>query len=134
MGAHPQTSQPFMPTPKPSQDSTQKSGAERRRWRRASAEWPIQIQLDDGPHQARVRDISRAGVCFFLDRPLREMTQLKIELEIPVAGGLRRVSGKGAVVRCEKISARLDHYEIALYMQEMAEPDRETIEAYVGGR
>jgi hypothetical protein len=118
---------------KPSTAEPKASGAERRRWRRAPAEWPIQIQLDDGPHQARVRDVSRAGVCFFLDRPLREMTRLKIDLEIPVREGVRRVTGTGAVVRCERISARLAHFEIAVYLQEMAEPDRATIDAYVNG-
>ncbi len=122
-----------MPDPQPSTETSIRGGAERRRWRRVTAEWPIHIELDDGPHQARVRDISRSGVCFFLDRPLREMTRLAIDLEIPVRDGVRRVTGTGAVVRCERISARLEHYEIAVFLQEMAEPDRATIDAYVRG-
>ena len=108
-----------------------KAGRERRQWTRARAEWPVTIVLDDGPHEARVRDISRAGVCFFLDRPVEEMTALRIDFELPVEGGARRITGAGAVVRCEKISAAIDHYEVAVYMQEMAEPDRSTIEEYV---
>jgi hypothetical protein len=111
-----------------------KKGAERRRWSRAQAEWPIHVQLDEGTFEARVRDISQAGVCFFLDRPVSEMTRLRIDLEVPVAGGVRRVTGSGAVVRCEKISARLDHYEIAVFLQEIADPDRETIRDYVSER
>ncbi len=117
----------------PSTAESKEGAAERRRWRRVTAEWPIQIQLDDGQHEARVRDISRAGVCFYLDRPLREMTRLKLVIEIPVKQGVRRVTGTGAVVRCERISARLDHFEIAVYLAEMAEPDRATIDAYVNG-
>jgi len=105
---------------------------ERRRWQRARAEWPISVQLADGTHQARIRDVSQAGVCFFLDRPLAEMTMLSIEFELPVDGGRRRVRGSGAVVRCEKISAAIDHYEIAVYLQDMADPDRATIASYVG--
>lgn len=115
--------------PKPSPEG---SGAERRRWRRARAEWPITVRLADGVHEARIRDVSQAGVCFFLDRPLREMTTLSIEFELPVAGGRRTVRGAGAVVRCEKISAAIDHYEIAVFVQDMADPDRATIAQYVG--
>jgi len=111
--------------------SSPSSGAERRRWRRAPAEWPITIVLDDGPHEGRVRDVSRAGVCFFLDRPVREMTRLKIELDLPVEGGRRRITGEGAVVRCEEIAVGVDHWEVAVFVQEMADPDRETIEEYV---
>ncbi len=118
----------------PPESQTPPDMRERRRHDRARAEWPITVRLDDGAHEAKVRDISRAGVCFFLDRPLREMTGLRIELQLPVEGGVRRVTGAGAVVRCEKISAAIDHYEIAVFLQEMAEPDRAAIDAYVATR
>jgi len=118
-----------MPQPSPDSDSSQ--GPERRQWQRAQAEWPITVVLDDGPHEARIRDVSRGGVCFFLDRPVPEMTALRIEFDLPVESGVRRISGMGAVVRCEKISQALEHYEIAVFLQEMADPDRETVEAYV---
>jgi hypothetical protein len=117
---------------KPTQDQSEASGgAERRRWTRAEAEWPITIQLADGPHEARVRDISRAGVCFFLDRAVKEMTTLRIDLDLPVPDGIRRITGKGVVVRCEKIAAVIDHYEIAVFLQDVASPDGDTIEEYV---
>ena len=110
------------------------SGRERRQWQRARAEWPITVVLEDGVHEARIRDVSRGGVCFFLDRPVKEMTTLRIEFDLPVESGMRRISGMGVVVRSEKISQAIDHYEIAVFMQEMAQPDRETIEGYVGDR
>ncbi|MDP6518855.1 MAG: PilZ domain-containing protein [Planctomycetota bacterium] len=106
-------------------------GAERRRYPRANAEWPITIVLEDGAHQARVRDVSRAGVCFFLDRGLPLMTRLRIELDLPVPDGIRRICGNGAVVRSERISAGLDHYEVAVFLHDMADPDRATVEEYV---
>lgn len=106
-------------------------GAERRRWTRAGADWPIMVQLAEGTFEAKVRDVSRAGVCFFLDRPIAAMTLLQLNMSLPVREGVRNVTGTGAVVRCEKISARLDHYEIAVFVQDMAEPDRSVIEEYV---
>ncbi len=116
-----------MPKTRPSEPSD----AERRRWPRAQADWPMRLALADGEHEARVRDVSRAGVSFFLDRPLPLMTRLRVDLELPVEGGKRFVTGTGAVVRCEKISARLDHYEIAVFLQEVADPDAQALESYV---
>ena len=106
-------------------------GRERRKHDRARADLPITVVLDDGVHEAKIRDVSRGGVCFFLDRPVPEMTALKIEFDLPVEVGVRRISGHGAVVRCEKIGKHVDHYEIAVFMQDMATPDRDTIAQYV---
>ncbi len=120
------TSWKSTPDPPPGETSD-----ERRQWRRAGAEWPITIILDDGEHEARVRDVSSGGVCFFLDRPVREMTLLRIDFSLPVDKGIRHINGTGAVVRCERISEVLDHYEIAVFIQDMAAPDRKTIAEYV---
>ncbi len=115
------------PAPRP--DSPK--GAERRRHQRARADWPITIILEDGVHQARIRDVSRGGVSFFLDRPIPEMTALRVQFDVPVEGGVRKIQGVGAVVRCERIARNLEHYEIAVFVQDMALPDRETVDGYV---
>jgi len=119
---------PAKPAPKV---SAPRSGRERRRWPRAKADWPISVDLPEGRFEARVRDISRAGVCFFLDRSLSMMTRLEIELELPVPSGEHRVRGEGVVVRSEKISEFLDHYEIAVFMPELSTEDKEAIGAFV---
>ena len=121
-------------TPHSDETMTEKGGIERRRHGRASADWPITLNLADGVYEAKLRDLSRGGVCFFLDRPLSPMTLLRLELKLPVPGGVRNVIGSGAVVRCEKISARLDHYEIAVFLQDVAEPDRDALEGFVRAR
>jgi hypothetical protein len=59
------------------------------------------------------------------------MTSLRIDLELPVQEGMRFVRGEAVVVRCDKISDRLDHYEIAAFMNDMAGPDRDALEAFV---
>ncbi|MEM9381715.1 MAG: PilZ domain-containing protein [Planctomycetota bacterium] len=119
------------PSPNADESGAARSGAERRRHRRARLDLPITIVLDDGVHEAKLRDVSRGGICFFLDRPVPEMTALRIEFDLPSGPGIRRITGAGAVVRCERISRTLEHYEIAVFMQDMAEPDRETITRYV---
>lgn len=113
------------------QRAAEATGIERRRHQRARADWPITIVLTDGVHQAKIRDVSRSGVSFFLDRPIPEMTALRVQFDIPVEGGVRKVQGLGAVVRCERIARNLEHYEIAVFVQDMALPDRETVDGYV---
>ena len=80
-----------------------------------------------------MRDISQAGVCFYLDRPLKLMTTLAIELELPHSGSKTVIRGQGIVVRSEGISERLDHYEIAVFMPELSESEKGAIGLFVDG-
>jgi hypothetical protein len=64
------------------------------------------------------------------------MTTLQVELELemetsdgePLTIGIR---GHGIVVRSEKISERLDHYEIAVFMPELTQSEKDAIRDYV---
>lgn len=118
--------------PKPEPTKPNRPGSERRRWTRSEADLPVTLNLSGGRSEARLRDISRAGICFFLDRPIPLMTVLELSVSLPVQGGVRRIGGHGAVVRCEKIAKRVDHYEVAVFLHEMAESDRRVIEEFVG--
>jgi len=119
--------------PKPHSSKT--PGSERRAHPRASADWPLEIALTSGPKpglvQARVRDVSRAGVSFYVDRPIALMTMLQLALELPTPSGRRKVSGKGAVVRCVRLSAAVEHYEVAVFLHELSESDRRAIDTHV---
>lgn len=107
------------------------SGSERRRWLRAACDLPVTLNLGGTRCEAKLRDLSRAGVCFFLDRPVPMMTVLDVALELRLPAGVRRIRGSGAVVRCERISKALDHYEIAVFLHEMAEIDRRAVEEFI---
>lgn len=108
-------------------------GSERRRHPRVTVDLPITISLADGEHEARLRDVSRAGICFFLDRRVPEMTLLRMRLDLPgTAGGARAaIEGRGVVVRCEALSPHVDHYEVAVFLDELGPEARERLEAYV---
>ena len=109
------------------------TGRERRQHPRAEVEWPVDLLLSDGPCKARLRDVSRSGVCFFVDRPIGMMTLLQLELELPAAPGAQAhtVKGAGAVVRCERISPGVEHYEVAVFLHDVTESDREALDAHV---
>jgi hypothetical protein len=113
-------------------------GRDRRAHPRAGADWPLEISLTSGPKpglvHARVRDVSRAGVSFYVDRPIAMMTMLELRLELPTSRGPHKVHGKGAVVRCERISAAVEHYEVAVFLHELSEDDRRKIDLHVRDR
>ena len=105
---------------------------ERRAHPRASVDWPITIVLEDGSHAARLRDVSRAGVSFYLDRRVAEMTVLAVRVDLPARNGpATRIEGQGVVVRCQPISPRVDHYEVAVFLNQLSETCREQLDAYV---
>jgi len=116
------------------------NGRERREHPRVPVEWPISITLagsgdSDGTRcEARLRDVSRAGICFFLDRPIPEMTVLRMELDLPPVAGEAdggRVNGGGVVVRCQAISPQIDHFEIAVFLNDVDEASRLALAAHV---
>jgi hypothetical protein len=115
--------------------NSSKSGAERRRHPRAPADWTVELALAGGPQRARLRDVSRVGLSFHLEVPIPLMTVLAVALELPGTGGAagRRITGSGAVVRCQRISPALEHYEVALFLHDMSEADRDALEAHVRG-
>ncbi len=108
-----------------------RAGGERRQHPRAEADWSITVTLADGPHPARLRDVSRAGVCFFLDRPIALMSLLALSIELPGSAPPRSVRGGGAVVRCERISPGVEHFEIAVFLHDVTESDLSALEAHV---
>jgi hypothetical protein len=73
--------------------------------------------------------VSQAGVSFFLDRPVREMTLLQVRVTLP--GQEREVRCHGVVVRCQRLAPLVDHYEVAVFLNEVSEPDRKSIADYV---
>jgi len=109
-------------------------GRERRAHPRAACEGSLTLQLDDGAYRARLRDVSRAGICFYLDRPVAEMTVLAVRIELPARGGAeaQRIDGRGVVVRCLPISKGVEHFEIAVFLNDLADSQRERLDRFVG--
>jgi hypothetical protein len=122
-----------MTRPDAKEPGATRGGRERRAHPRVACDGSITLQLDDGAHRARLRDVSRAGICFYLDRPLGEMTILSVRIDLPARerSPAARIEGRGAVVRCLPLSKAVDHYEIALFLNELAEPQRERLDAFV---
>ncbi|MBI5432016.1 MAG: PilZ domain-containing protein [Planctomycetes bacterium] len=108
------------------------SGRERRRFPRAQIEGMVTLALKTGTFNAKLRDISRAGVSFYLDRSVPLMTLLELSLDLPGTPG--PVRARGAVVRCERIGPSVEHWEVAVFLHETLEADRRAIDAFVSAR
>ncbi len=110
------------------------TGVERRRHARVALDHPLTISLEDGYHEGRLRDVSEAGVCFFLDRQVPEMSVLRMQFDVPWNGRTATIKGSGVVVRCRPVSPHLDHYEIAVFLNDLTEEDRRRLRAFVASR
>jgi hypothetical protein len=102
----------------------------------------------------RVKDISQAGVCCFLDEPIPIMTEVSLRLIIPGADNKStEIECNGAVVRCDpphesvagapgtdcaadsaNPSPRPGPFEVAIFFLDLDEPERGVIERYVRSR
>lgn len=104
---------------------------ERRRHRRHQVQdLPI---LLDGDTPLRVRDLSQSGACFFSETPIRMMTHVKFAFDFPTKDGKSATAtGEGVVVRCERLSPALGHYEVALFFQELFPGSADAIAEYLG--
>ena len=84
------------------------------------------------PREVRLRDLSVSGLCFFSEQPLNEMTVLQIVLELPDSNGsTERIEAGGAVVRCQPISPRVEHYEVAVFFHDISGASRERLQSFV---
>ena len=106
---------------------------ERRAHTRTQApELPLTLVGSD--NVLRVRDISQSGVAFFAESPVPLMTKVHFEIQLPNGAetGLPVVSGEGAVVRCERLSPALGHYEVAIFFQQLEGNSVANLKNYMG--
>ncbi|NQU48445.1 MAG: PilZ domain-containing protein [Planctomycetes bacterium] len=93
---------------------------ERRAHPRANAP-EIPLTLIGSDEVLRVRDISQSGVAFYSESPVPLMTRVQFQIQLPDSARdtEQTVVGEGAVVRCERLSPALGHYEIAVFFQHL---------------
>ncbi|MDP7063374.1 MAG: PilZ domain-containing protein [Planctomycetota bacterium] len=86
----------------------------------------------DSENPLRVRDLSQSGACFFSETPLRMMTHVRFAFNFQLPDGKTvKAEGEGVVVRCERLSPALGHYEVALFFQDLYPGSPEAIRTYL---
>jgi len=109
--------------------SASRSGRERRRALRVHGDLPLQVEARDARADARLRDISTAGLCCVFPEPIPEMTLVRIGVEF--SG--KRHDLEGAVVRCVKDRVS-DGYEVAVFFTNLEDRARESLTGYITER
>lgn len=132
------------------------AGQERRKGRRAAAHIPVRIVQEDGDIVTETLNIGRSGAYCRVNKRIDLMTRLKVQILLPPAGhrslpkGAYRPLGeslsaarknqkrlsktihcRGVVVRVEP-AAENGRFEIAIFFNEIAQRDAESINDYVG--
>jgi hypothetical protein len=80
----------------------------------------------------RVRDLSESGAAFYSEKPLPVMARVGFTLEFPDENGEQlRADGEGVVVRCERLSSALGHYEVAVFFQDLNPEMAKVVNAFV---
>ena len=103
---------------------------ERRRHTRVQGEG-LPLLLQEGSEPLRVRDLSESGLAFFSDQPVPMMTKVGFRLELPHDSQSLEAAGEGVVVRCERLSSALGHYEVAVFFQDPTDEMLGLVRAFV---
>lgn len=111
------------------------AGQERRKGRRAAAHIPVRIAQEDGDVVTETLNISRSGAYCRVNKRIELMTKLKIQILLPSRKNQKRLNKtihcQGVVVRVEP-AAEDGRFEIAIFFNEIAQRDAESINDYVG--
>ncbi|HLU37888.1 MAG TPA: PilZ domain-containing protein [Planctomycetota bacterium] len=106
------------------------AGRERRRAPRVQADFPIQLTTETGTVRGTLRDLSTVGLCCRIPAALREMTLVRMRLELPGVQDAAEV--EGVVVRTEKLRDKSPAtYDVALYFSDVQPAARKAIETFV---
>ena len=102
---------------------------ERRAHPRADADFPLRLG-PEGTLPARLKNISRSGLCCVVPEPLPELSMAEAVLEVPSSDDHARTFHlQGAVVRC--VPEAGGGYEVALFFQFPPPEAQEVISRYV---
>ena len=118
------------------------AGQERRKARRSAAHIPVKIAQEDGDIVTETLNISRSGAYCRVNKRVELMTKLKIQILLPPARSIsaarknqkrlsKTIHCKGVVVRVEP-AAENGRFEVAIFFNEIAQRDAESINDYVG--
>jgi len=106
------------------------SYVENRKYPRKKRSLSFEIKPKDAGFDivGETKDLSCIGALCQVDRPIPEMTQLKLVLKLPD----EVAECEGTVVRVQKNASVEDSYDIAIYFVDIAESEKRKIEKYIG--
>lgn len=110
------------------------AGQERRKGQRALAHIPVRVAHEEGDIVTATLNISRSGAYCQINERVELMTKLKIQILLPSRKNQKRsktIHCQGVVVRVEP-AAENGRFDVAIFFNEIAQRDAESINDYVG--
>ncbi len=108
---------------------------ERRKDHRLDNSIPLKLCQEDGDIVTETENISRSGAYCRVSRYIEPMTKIKTQLLLPITRNgkqaTKRISCSGVVVRIEEISNPKDHYNVAIFFNDISVKDSELIADYI---
>jgi len=103
---------------------------ERRRYPRVDRKIRVDMHFDSHGYDIRgeTHDISPVGTYCRVDRPIPEMTQLKIILELPAD----QVKCEGTVVRSISGQSHSDLHHLAIFFHEISDEAKRKLTEFLG--
>ncbi|MCA9399268.1 MAG: PilZ domain-containing protein [Candidatus Omnitrophica bacterium] len=115
--------------------STKKTAQERRESPRLANNIPLKLIDETGDIVTESVNISRSGLYCRVNRYIEPMVKLKVNLLLPVRkngkNSSRKIACEGVVVRIEEAQEQ-DHYNIAVFFNDITQRDAESIADYIG--
>ncbi|MBF0478780.1 MAG: PilZ domain-containing protein [Candidatus Omnitrophica bacterium] len=111
-----------------------KPNTERRQHQRIKNNVPLKLSHDLGDSVTETFNLSRSGAYCQVQGYIEPMTKMKIQLLLPLQKNGKTVSKKmicqGVVVRVEP-SDKKDHFNVAVFFNEMSDKNSEALADYV---
>lgn len=106
------------------------SFVENRKYPRKKKNLKFEIKPNDSQFDlvGETKDLSCIGALCQVNRPIPEMTHLKLILKLP--NGIAEC--EGTVVRVQKTATDDDSYDVAIYFFDIADSERQKIEKFIG--
>jgi len=111
-------------------------GAERRKAPRSAESLPLAVTEGDVSVQAKMQNLSAAGMYCTMDRFIPPMTKLDLKLELTGSARPAKIRCVAVVVRVEPsvTDGEVMRYNTALFFTDLAERDRKAISQFVERR
>ena len=125
------------------------AGNEKRKGQRALAHIPVRIVQEDGDIVTATLNISRSGAYCQVNERVELMTKLKVQILLPPPRGhmfpegnslsaARKNQKRSKTIHCQGVVVRVEPashngcFDVAIFFNEIAQRDAESINDYVG--
>lgn len=109
---------------------------ERRKHPRITRKLPLKVKAGTFDLATETQNISLSGICCQVNKYIEPMTKVRITMLLPLKlknnkTTAKKVNCRGIVVRAERPEGQENKYDIAVFFNDMRQPDINIIQRYI---